>query len=139
MRRDEIKGYGEHVLSGGIGMVAPLMKEGERRSPPPFVQYRVVQKKGTVLLSTSLAWPAVAGCSRAETFSQLSSNKFTPLCRHLSLSKTETQISNFPLSLPLCAVCSLCKSAIQQFTSYAATLPLVLRPVVLEREWEDNY
>ena len=25
-------------------------------------------------------WPAVADCSRAETFSQLSSNKFTPLC-----------------------------------------------------------
>ena len=39
-----------------------------------------MQKKGTVLLSTSLAWPAVAGCSRAEAFSQLSSNKFTPLC-----------------------------------------------------------
>ena len=35
--------------------------------------YRLVQKKGTVLLSTSLAWPAGAGCSRAETFSQLSS------------------------------------------------------------------
>ena len=34
--------------------------------------YRVVQKKGTVLLSISLAWPAVAGCSWAETFSQLS-------------------------------------------------------------------
>ena len=32
---------------------------------------RLVQKKGTVLLSTSLAWPAVAGCRRAETFSQL--------------------------------------------------------------------
>ena len=32
------------------------------------------------MLSTSLAWPAVAICSRAETFSQLSSNKFTPLC-----------------------------------------------------------
>ena len=32
------------------------------------------------LLSTSLAWLARAGCSRAETFSQLSSNKFTPLC-----------------------------------------------------------
>ena len=38
--------------------------------------YRLVQKKGTVLLSTSLAWPAVAGCSRAETFSQLSSISF---------------------------------------------------------------
>ena len=32
------------------------------------------------LLSTSLAWPAVNGCSRAENFSQLSSDKFTPLC-----------------------------------------------------------
>ena len=42
--------------------------------------YRVVQKKGTVLLSTSLAWPAVAGCSRAETFSQLSSISFAQPC-----------------------------------------------------------
>ena len=39
-----------------------------------------MQKKGTVLLSTSLALPAVAGCSRAENFSQLSSNKFSHLC-----------------------------------------------------------
>ena len=46
-----------------------------------------MQKKGTVLLSTSLAWPAVAGCSRAETISQLSSNKFTPLC---NFDKTRT-------------------------------------------------
>ena len=43
--------------------------------------YRVVQKKGTVLLSTSLAWPAVAGCSWAETFSQLSSISFSQPCR----------------------------------------------------------
>ena len=28
------------------------------------------------------AWPAVAGCSRAETFSQLSLNKFTPPCTY---------------------------------------------------------
>ena len=42
--------------------------------------YRVVQKKGTVLLSTSLAWPAVAGCSRAETFTQLSSIYFAQPC-----------------------------------------------------------
>ena len=42
--------------------------------------YRVVQKKKTVLLSTSLAWPAVAGCSRAETFSQLSSISFAQPC-----------------------------------------------------------
>ena len=44
----------------------------------PFItrqtrMYRLVQKKETVLLITSLAWPAVAGCSRAETFSQLTS------------------------------------------------------------------
>ena len=42
--------------------------------------YRVVQKKGTVLLSTSLAWPAVADCSRAETFSQLSAISFAQPC-----------------------------------------------------------
>ena len=42
--------------------------------------YRVVQKKGTVLLGTSLAWPAVAGCSRAETFSQLSAISFAQPC-----------------------------------------------------------
>ena len=42
--------------------------------------YRLVQKKGTVLLSTSLAWPAVAGCSRAEAFSQLSSISFAQPC-----------------------------------------------------------
>ena len=44
------------------------------------VVYRLVQKKGTVLVSTSLAWPAVAGCSRAETFSQLSSIYFAQPC-----------------------------------------------------------
>ena len=43
-------------------------------------EYRVVQKKGTVLLSTSLAWLAVAGCCRAETFSQLSSISFAQPC-----------------------------------------------------------
>ena len=42
--------------------------------------YRVVQKKWTVLLSNSLAWTAVAGCSRAETFSQLSSISFPQPC-----------------------------------------------------------
>ena len=45
-----------------------------------IVIYRVVQKKGTVLLSNSLAWPAVAGSSRAETFSQLSSISFAQPC-----------------------------------------------------------
>ena len=43
-------------------------------------KYRLVQKKDTVLLSTSLAWPAVAGCSRAETFSQLSAISFAQPC-----------------------------------------------------------
>ena len=43
--------------------------------------YRVGQKKGTVLLSTFLAWLAVAGCSRAETFSQLSSISFAQPCK----------------------------------------------------------
>ena len=43
--------------------------------------YRLVQKKGTVLLSTSLAWPAMAGCSRAETFSQLSAISFAQPCK----------------------------------------------------------
>ena len=42
--------------------------------------YRVVLKKGTVLLSTSLAWPAVAGCSQAEAVSQLSSISFAQPC-----------------------------------------------------------
>ena len=42
--------------------------------------YRLVQKKGTVLLSTSLAWPAVAGCNHAETFSQLSPISFAQPC-----------------------------------------------------------
>ena len=49
-------------------------------SQSTHVMYRVVQKKGTVLLSTSLAWPAVAGCSGAETFSQLSSISFAQPC-----------------------------------------------------------
>ena len=48
--------------------------------------HRLVQKKGTVLLSTSLAWPAVAGCSRAETFSQLSSISFAQPCILMRLS-----------------------------------------------------
>ena len=38
--------------------------------------YRLVQKK-----CTSLAWPAVAGCSRAETCSQLSAISFAQPCR----------------------------------------------------------
>ena len=45
-----------------------------------IVIYRLVQKKRTVLLSSNLAWPAVAGCSWAETFSQLSSISFAQPC-----------------------------------------------------------
>ena len=48
--------------------------------PTQVELYRVVHKKGTVLLSTSLAWPAVACCSRAETFSQLSPFSFAQPC-----------------------------------------------------------
>ena len=53
-----------------------LFGRGNRKK----VTYRLVQKKGTVLLSTSLAWPAVAGCSWAETFSQLGSISFAQPC-----------------------------------------------------------
>ena len=42
-----------------------------------------MQKKGTVLQSTSQAWPAVAGCSLAETFSQLSSISSAQPCTNL--------------------------------------------------------
>ena len=45
-----------------------------------YSTYRLVQKKWTVLLSTSLAWPAVAGCSWGETFSQLSAISFAQPC-----------------------------------------------------------
>ena len=38
-------------------------------------------EKGTVSLSTRLAWPDVAGCSQAETYSQLSSISFAQPCR----------------------------------------------------------
>ena len=48
------------------------------------VLYREVYICSSCLLSTSLAWPAVAGCSRAETFSQLSSNKFIPNLHNVS-------------------------------------------------------
>ena len=54
--------------------------------------YRVVQKKGSVLLSTSLVWPAVAGCSRADTFSQVSSISFAQPC---TLTLFLTQIAAF--------------------------------------------
>ena len=61
------------------------------------MKYRVVQKKGTVLLSTSLAWPAVAGCSRAEIFSQLSSISFAQPCIYLISRKESRQTEHPPL------------------------------------------
>ena len=64
------------------------LREKQTHSSPTLADgkmYRVVQKKGTVLLSNSLAWPAVAGCSRAETFSQLSSISFAQPCTMLSI------------------------------------------------------
>ena len=52
-----------------------------RQHPPRnMFFYRIVHNKGTDLLSTSLAWPAVAGWSKAETFSQLSSIYFAQPC-----------------------------------------------------------
>ena len=51
-----------------------------------------MQKKRIVLLSISLAWPAVAGCSRAETFSQLSPISFAQPC---TLNKVQTSELRF--------------------------------------------
>ena len=44
------------------------------------ITYTVVHNEVTVLLSTSLAWPAWAGCSRAELFSQPGTNFFAQPC-----------------------------------------------------------
>ena len=59
--------------------------------------YKLVQKKGSVLLSISLAWPAVAGCSWAETFSQLSSISFAQPCMLTSLRDCA---ASFALNVP---------------------------------------
>ena len=59
--------------------VMPLRRRGVSNQILPL--YRVVQRKRTVLLGTSLTQPAVAGCSRAETFSQLSAISFAQPCR----------------------------------------------------------
>ena len=55
-----------------------------------YLLYRLVQKKGTVLLSTCLAGTAEAGCSRAETFSQLSSISFAQPSTVLNVLTSET-------------------------------------------------
>ena len=52
----------------------------EKPRPGLVIIVQTCAEKRTVLLSTSLAWPAVAGCSRAETFSQLSSISFAQPC-----------------------------------------------------------
>ena len=67
-----------------------------RERPVRTSYYRVVQKKRTVLLSTSLAWPAVAGCSRAETFSQLSSISFAQPCSVILVQITKDYRVNNP-------------------------------------------
>ena len=46
----------------------------------PWNLVQACAEKKTVLLSTSLVWPAVAGCTWAETFSQLSSIYFAQPC-----------------------------------------------------------
>ena len=66
-----------------------VMSQGPQ--PTQVELYRVVHKKGTVLLSTSLAWPAVAGCSRAETFSQPISISFAQPCSCFDI-KVQLQI-----------------------------------------------
>ena len=74
--RDEAEKAGPNLRP--VKIFAEVMQD---RLPGRYVRmYRVVQKKGTVLPSTSLSWPAVAGCSRAETFSQLSSISFAQPC-----------------------------------------------------------
>ena len=67
------------------GTIADLREEGRGWLQKAcmlitFCTYRLLQEKGTVLPSTSLALPAVAGCSRAETFSQLSAIYFAQPC-----------------------------------------------------------
>ena len=71
-----------HMVYGQITYIWSIFSWSKVRS---FINkidriYRVVQKKGTGLLNTSLAWPAVAGCSPAETFSQLCSISFAQPC-----------------------------------------------------------
>ena len=44
-------------------------------------KYSLVHKKVTVLLSTNLAWPALAWCSWAELLSQPGTNSFAQPCR----------------------------------------------------------
>ena len=53
--------------------------------------YRLVQKKGAVLLSTSLALLAVAGSSWAETFSQLSAISFAQARYSMASSCTKSR------------------------------------------------
>ena len=75
------------LCGGGGSVVIPAMPDHRDTEDTcrQALSYRLVQSKGTVLLSTSLAWPAVAGCSRAETFSQLSSISFAQPCTMLSI------------------------------------------------------
>ena len=54
-------------------------------------KYSVVQIKVTVLVSTSLAWLAWAGCSRAELFSQPGTKFFAQPCIQNGLKEPPTE------------------------------------------------
>ena len=63
-----------------VAHILDMMRSCWRRPDHYCIYVEAFAEKRTVLLSTSLAWPAVAGCSRAETFSQLSSISFAQPC-----------------------------------------------------------
>ena len=72
--------------------------------------YSVVNKKVTVLLSTSLACPAWAGCNWAELFSQPGTNFFAQPCMYLAPREACIQPSSHicvPISLSLSLSLSL--------------------------------
>ena len=67
-------------------------------------KYSVVRKKVTVLLNTSLAWPAWAGCNWAELFSQPPTFLHNPEVPKFLAEKSRTVIkfllkSNFPVTI----------------------------------------
>ena len=69
-------------------------------------------EKRAVLLRTSLAWPAVAGYSRAETFSQLSAISFARPCTWLEYAARSPSGPNSVFvrsSRPMPTICQICK------------------------------
>ena len=77
------------------------MQQDFKKTLHPKRPYRLEQKKGTALLSTSLAWPVVAGCSQAETFSQLSSISFAQPCTTCNRTSKNPCIRKDPTSTDL--------------------------------------